>query len=219
MAILAVLGPREARELQQPGILLEREEFSLLCLDPSPALGAHLCESVPRAVLLDADIPELSAFHLVASLRRTPGWESIPLFLLSDQDRATEARQVGATAFFRKPLDVPRFTETLGATLASKARRYRRKTLAGPCVVLAGGRQIEAKLVDVSVAGLRARLDGALAPGSLVQLRFAVTLPSRSHVIRCHAKVARRIPEGYGFAFSTMETEDRSLLHALTQRD
>jgi len=218
MAILAVLGPEESAQLQQPGLMLGREEFSLLCLDPSPDLGTHLPTMVPRALVLDIDLPGLSALHLVASLRRTTGWEKVPLFLLSAQDRSAESRQVGATGFFRKPLDVPKFTEALGASMASKARRFRRRAVSGPCMVISAGHQLEAKLVDVSVAGLRAKLEGTLTPGALVQLRFGIALPSRSHVVRCHAKVARRIPEGYGFAFSTMAIEDRSLLHAFTQQ-
>jgi len=218
MAILAVLGPEERAQLQQPGLMLGRQEFSLLCLEPSPTLGAHLGQMVPRALVMDIDLPGLSVLHLVASLRRTAGWEKVPLFLLSERDRAPESKQVGATGFFRKPLDVPKFVEVLGASLDSKTRRFRRRAVSGPCMVIAAGHQLEAKLLDVSVAGLRAKLDGTLTPGALVQLRFGIALPSRSHVVRCHAKVARRIPEGYGFAFSTMAIEDRGLLHAFTQQ-
>ena len=70
----------------------------------SDALG-QLSVRAPDVVVLDALMPELNGFETCALLRATPGFESLPVLMLTgldDEASINRAYQAGATDFFVK---------------------------------------------------------------------------------------------------------------------
>ncbi|MCY4756205.1 putative bifunctional diguanylate cyclase/phosphodiesterase [Pelomonas aquatica] len=66
---------------------------------------AHLSARTPDVVVLDALMPELDGFETCSLLRATPGFESLPVLMLTgldDEASINRAYQAGATDFFVK---------------------------------------------------------------------------------------------------------------------
>ena len=66
---------------------------------------AQLSTRAPDVVVLDALMPELDGFETCALLRATPGFESLPVLMLTgldDEASINRAYQAGATDFFVK---------------------------------------------------------------------------------------------------------------------
>lgn len=218
MAVLALLGEPERSLLDRPGSATSRRDLDVRFLQTIGDFNRNLTETgVPGALVLDADVPEFGALHLIPALRRTPGWEKVPVLVVGAGDRGPEARAAGANEYYRKPIDPDKFLEALAALLAHKVRRSRRRELGGLCLVVTAGKRLEARLQDVSITGLRASLDVPLSVGGMVQLSFGIPGNPRPHVVRCKAKVARPVPGGYGFSFTTMEPSDRAVLFSFTR--
>lgn len=71
---------------------------------------AACAEATPDAVILDASLPEVSGWDVLASLRA--GAHSPPVIMLTADPLAGErARQAGATALVRKPFDIDEVLE------------------------------------------------------------------------------------------------------------
>lgn len=218
MAVLALLGTQERTLLDIPDSATSRRDLDVRFLDTVADFNRCLTESgAPGALVLDADVHELGALHLVASLRRVPGWEKIPMLVMGTGDRSAEVRMVGGTEYYKKPLDRDKFLESLAGHLAHKVRRSRRRELSGLCLVITAGKRLEARLQDVSMTGVRVSVDQPLPLNSMVQINFGIPGSPRPHVVRCKAKVARHVPGGYGFSFTTMEPSDRAVLYSFTR--
>lgn len=75
--------------------------------DPEQALALTL-EHKPDAVLLDLMMPKFSGFELCQSLRSLSYTSRIPIFVITGESGAKykeHCTQLGATAFFEKPVD------------------------------------------------------------------------------------------------------------------
>ncbi|MET0517754.1 MAG: diguanylate cyclase, partial [Burkholderiaceae bacterium] len=117
----AAVGPQLDDDLpQQPKVLLvDDDEVNLLLTaialrergfeltearSGAEAL-AMMAERAPDIIVLDAMMPELDGFETCTRLREIPGFESIPVLMLTgldDDASITRAYQVGATDFFVK---------------------------------------------------------------------------------------------------------------------
>lgn len=217
MALLFVLSQPERDLLQGSALALARSEFGVRFLSGAADLGAVFTQGPPVLLLLDADLPDFSDLNLIPSLQRVPGWEKVPILVTSSVDRAAEAKRCGAAEFLAKPLAPEKLFERVAALLSSPLRRYPRKSLTGPCVILAAGKRLEGKLVDVSVSGIRAKVESPLAAGALVQLSFGIPAGQSAHIVRCKGKVTRASAGGVGFAFSSMDPNDRAVLYSFTR--
>lgn len=71
-------------------------------------LNACAPQDLPRLILADVHLPEMSGIDLGTSLRGTPHLKQIPIFLFSaliNPREKEEALKGGASGFFEKPLD------------------------------------------------------------------------------------------------------------------
>ena len=77
-----------------------------------------LVERVPDAILLDIGLPGIDGLFYCARLREKPRTRSVPIIVISGSvEAAGRAKQAGATAYLRKPLDPLELLTLLERTL------------------------------------------------------------------------------------------------------
>ncbi|KQY81919.1 MULTISPECIES: bifunctional diguanylate cyclase/phosphodiesterase [Roseateles] len=84
---------------------LRERGFEVTEADSGSEALAQLSTRAPDVVVLDALMPELDGFETCALLRATPGFESMPVLMLTgldDEASINRAYQAGATDFFVK---------------------------------------------------------------------------------------------------------------------
>lgn len=85
---------------------LEEIEMSALTADTGEG-GLALARSlVPRLILTELDLPDMSGFQLIETIRVTPHIRSIPIIVLTERlgdEEEDRARKYGVNLFVRKP--------------------------------------------------------------------------------------------------------------------
>jgi CheY-like chemotaxis protein len=117
--VLLVEGDAEVRDLLQ-------DCFELLGYDVIPAgSGKQALDylSVERAaapdiVLLDLMLPIVSGWQVIEHIRRDPGIATVPVVVIT---AATRDKPTGASALFRKPLQMQALIETVRRYLDNPA--------------------------------------------------------------------------------------------------
>jgi CheY-like chemotaxis protein len=220
MRVIAVL-PEATTDWNACGLgvgVLARKEIDCLRVPPSHGLVDQLVVGdPPDLVMLDADTPAFAALHAVRSLRRFSNFMLTPIFVVSERDWSNEAKAAGATAFFKKPIDVTEMEEAVAKHVRPVTRKAPRRGIRGPCVVSKGGVKYEGRICDVSVNGAQVSVNGQLPLGAMVHLGFAVVIQKNPHIIKCNARVVREVPGGYGLAFCALDVSSRSLLVAYSK--
>ncbi|HEV3008575.1 MAG TPA: adenylate/guanylate cyclase domain-containing protein [Burkholderiales bacterium] len=92
----------------------------------SSAAVAMLLRELPDVVLLDLNMPRVSGFDVLASMRIDPVLKHIPAIVLTsadDPETRLKALDLGASDFLRKPVDPSELALRLRNTLAAKAHR------------------------------------------------------------------------------------------------
>ena len=195
--------------------ILSRADIRVELVQPEETLVDRLVLlDPPDLLLLDADQTGYQPFLAVRTLRRFNGFMLLPIFVFSEADRSEDARAAGATQFFRKPPLEKDLEEALARYVKPILRKATRKGLKGPCVVSKGGVKFEGRISDVSVFGAQVVVSDRLPVGAMVQLGFAVVMQKVPHVIRVNARVVREVPGGYGFSFSALDQQTRSIISA-----
>jgi CheY-like chemotaxis protein len=73
-------------------------------------------EKGPALVIMDLNLPKLSGFEVLRRIRNMEKWSKMPVIIvtssLSDHDRDM-AGQLGATAYFRKPMDLDTYAKLM----------------------------------------------------------------------------------------------------------
>jgi len=100
---------------------LVRRMGHLPTLVASAAAGfAAMDQTAFAAVVLDIGLPDMSGLEVLERLRQRG--DAVPVLVITAHatlDHAIHAQKSGATGYLTKPLDLPRFGQTLGAMLAS----------------------------------------------------------------------------------------------------
>ena len=114
--------------LELSGHTVETAQGGLAALAAVTLLGGTPVD----AVVLDLEMPGLGGVEVSAVLKRTPGWTTVPYALVSGRDDVEQvARELGATAFRRKPFGVAELralvTTLLAARFERRAGRRRRR--------------------------------------------------------------------------------------------
>jgi DNA-binding response OmpR family regulator len=219
MRIAAVVQEPEKSFLRTGSHALSRREVELEILSADEGLvDRFVLQHQPDLVIMDADLPRYSAFNVAQTLRRFSQFQELPIYILSSKDRENDAELAGASIFLAKPVDTAALDAALAKHITSKLRKAARKQIKSPCVVSTGGKKLEGRVLDVSVNGVRVALKESMSPGMLVRLGFAVLLGRDTHIVHCTARIVRRIPEGYGMAFCSLDPKSRGLLHMYAAR-
>jgi len=68
-----------------------------------------LQEHIPGVIFLDINMPGVDGFEVFSYIRRTPGCEDIPIFIITSDDQAVTAKRakdLGAKALILKPVTI-----------------------------------------------------------------------------------------------------------------
>src|SRR5215210_6552799 len=74
-------------------------------------------------LIIDKQLPGADGLELVCRARELPHRQHVPVVVLSASDAEREARRAGASAFLRKPEDMPALAETIARLLARKPKQ------------------------------------------------------------------------------------------------
>ncbi len=87
--------------------MLERNGYRVaLCSDGRAARDHVLCQPAPAVALLDVMLPFYDGFQLVALVRAQPGWEKVPVLMLTAKAQERDiarALEAGADDYILKP--------------------------------------------------------------------------------------------------------------------
>src|SRR6202047_1562411 len=100
---------------------------------PAEALALAL-EHKPDAVLLDLRMPGYSGFELCKTLTSFSATQLIPVFIISGEGGAKTkefCRELGAAAYFEKPVNFESLRETLAKALGSRRIERRKESRVG----------------------------------------------------------------------------------------
>ncbi len=93
--------------------ILEREGYEVsAALDGRSARELIATLAPPSLVTLDVMLPHVDGFELLARIRATPGWESVPVVLLtalSQEKDVVRALDAGASDYLVKPFKPEEF--------------------------------------------------------------------------------------------------------------
>ncbi len=220
MRVVAVasVNPQEARAIGLGLGLLARADLRVEHVQPEETLVDRLVlQDPPDLLLLDADMARFQPFLAIKALRRFSAFMLLPIFVVSEVDRAEDARTAGATRFFRKPVQEKDLEDALARYVKPVLRKAPRKGLRGPCVVSKGGLKYEGRISDVSILGAQVVVSDRIPVGTMIQLGFALIMQKTPHVIRVNARVVREVPGGYGLAFSALDQQARGLIAAFAK--
>ncbi len=73
-----------------------------------PAALAAMAATPMDLVLTDCHMPGMTGLELVTMIRATPGWEAIPILMVTavaDKTNVLQAIECGVTDYLRKPFD------------------------------------------------------------------------------------------------------------------
>ena len=97
--------------------------YEVLLAEDAVVACRLLIKQRPDIVLADIDMPYMTGLELVEAMRSDPGTSSVPvIFVTSRTDAEPQARQLGAVAYFTKPLHIDHLLATLAKHLAGHAR-------------------------------------------------------------------------------------------------
>jgi len=91
--------------LMLTAVALRERGFEITEANSGEHALAQLCDWVPDIIVLDAMMPGLDGFDTCSELRSSPGFENMPVLMLTgldDEASITRAYQAGATDFFVK---------------------------------------------------------------------------------------------------------------------
>jgi CheY-like chemotaxis protein len=91
--------------------------------DAAAALREVEGEAPYDLMVFDDSLPGLGGLELVCRARSLPHRQQVPVIVLAADDLAREARRAGASAFLRKPEDLPALAETVARLLARKPKQ------------------------------------------------------------------------------------------------
>lgn len=97
-----------------------------LRLAPDATRGLMMCdEQAPDVLLLDMCLPDMHGFAVIRRLREDQRTASLPVVVLSasnEPDEVSAAMQLGASLYWRKPVDFKQIHRDLSRLLDSVAR-------------------------------------------------------------------------------------------------
>jgi DNA-binding response OmpR family regulator len=186
--------------------------------DPELALGLAL-EHKPDAVLLDLVMPKVSGFELCQNLRALSYTSRIPVFVITGggvQETKQHCDNLGATAYFEKPLNFTELKRRLGEELHVHRTERRAHARVRMRLILklrgndATGNRFEELTAteNVSAGGFLCNSTTTLAKGSHVDVYLCgetERFVGRARMVRKESSITAW--QRYGFQFEERNSE------------
>lgn len=97
--------------------LLRRGGFEVITAnDGEQGLERITSIAPPHLILLDVMMPYRDGFEVLARIKSLPGWEAVPIVLLTACDSEEDIKkglETGIAAYITKPFDIENLTRTL----------------------------------------------------------------------------------------------------------
>lgn len=186
--------------------------------DPEQALGLAL-EHKPDAILLDLMMPKFSGFELCQSFHGLSYTSLTPLFVITGESAAKykeHCENLGATAFFEKPVNFPELKRRLAEEIQNRRTERRSEVRVRMRIVLklrgadANGKQFEESVAteNVSASGFLCNCSQNLTKDAIVEVFLAggaERLAGKARVVRKEAPGAPWQRYGFQFVEKTRE--------------
>lgn len=105
-SVLVIEDDRDTRTFYRQA--LEMEDYEVAVVGSGAEAIDHLkSQAIPRLILLDLTLPDMSGADFLKVLRENPEWMSIKVVIVSGWDRLkTRAKEAGADGFIMKPCEL-----------------------------------------------------------------------------------------------------------------
>ncbi|MHB9155028.1 MAG: response regulator transcription factor [Endomicrobiales bacterium] len=80
-------------------------------------------ENSPDIITLDIYLPDDNGLNILHSLKADPATSRIPVIIVSSSDEGTDAKDLGAEDFIRKPVNFERLLNSIRG-VAERSRKY-----------------------------------------------------------------------------------------------
>lgn len=194
---------------------------------------------MPEILAVDLDLQGVIGLETVAALKRQPGFERLPILLISTEDHRVDAYNAGASLCLLRPVGEESFLEAIRAYCGRKgneaapppplrvpeefdgpeARKASRKPLQAACIISTLGQKYKGLVRDISLTGAQIHLDGKLNMNDLITLIIGIPGSVPLKIVEFKARVVRDTAKGYGVAFRQMDPDTRAFVAAYTQKD
>jgi DNA-binding response OmpR family regulator len=169
--------------------------------DPEQALALAM-QNKPSAILLDLRMPRCSGFELCRTFTSMTSTQLIPVFVVSGEAGSTTkalCKELGATAYFEKPIDFDRLRASLSTALQHKRPERRTEVRVRLRILLklrgadANGKPFEERTAteNVSTSGFLCGCMAKLKVDSVVDV-YLVTggeqFVGKARTVRCEAE-------------------------------
>ena len=107
LKVTIVDDDRDTRELL--AVALESEDFEVTAAANGLRLIASLQLNRPDVILLDVNMSWIDGFELCRAVKKNEGFRDIPVIFVSGRSSSEDlarGKEVGASAYFVKPLDL-----------------------------------------------------------------------------------------------------------------
>ncbi len=95
--------------------------YDVIVAEDGIAAGYAVLKTPPDLIVCDIEMPHMSGLDLVAALRADPSLPKLPvIFLTSQEEGVSRAKELGATAFITKPVMADDLFNAVRAALEPK---------------------------------------------------------------------------------------------------
>jgi DNA-binding response OmpR family regulator len=195
---------------------------------------------MPEILAVDLDLQGVIGLETVTALKKQPGFERLPIVLVSTRDLRVDAYNAGASLCLIRPVGERSFLEAIrtfcgprGEDSAApapgfrvpeefdgpEARKASRKHLEAACIISTLGQKYKGLVRDISLTGAQIYLEGKLDLNDLITLIIGIPGSVPLKIVEFKARVVRSTSKGYGVAFRQMDPDTRAFVAAYTQKE
>lgn len=218
--IIVVVDSRPMR-LFYTSIFLQRAKHQVVMAKTAEDALLFLNLTVPRAVISDLDLPDMSGLQLLKRMKQEHRTRNVP-FIVYTANRDPEARQecdaAGCAAFLYHPASPEELHATVQKATQIKPRKFVRLSTPLDVVIGDAGAGQEDLIVAMSEQGMFVSTGRLFEVGSILQFTFH--LPNapgwffriEGQVLYVHAAADTRKLSGMAVKFLKMTEQERELL-------
>lgn len=215
MKVFAVIDEEEKKSWQQTVHPFNRNDIQILFFSEGYDLKERLLKSgLPDILILKDNMVFEKLEDFLWDLREIKSWEKVQTVLIYSKSEIPSGTRQPNVHYLTSPIACEEYEQVIKSIGKVVSRRYPRKEVNAPCSFVYSAKKWDCKIKDLSLCGCRIEYDGEIKIGSIVQLAFGIKIGAKAFVIKTTAKVVRRIQNGYGLSFLTMESNDRNLLNS-----
>ncbi len=216
----------DARPLRQfyTSIFLQRSKYQVIMAKTAEDAQLFLGLTVPRAVISDHDLPDMSGLELLRHMRQDHRTRNVP-FIIYTSNRNPEVRQAceaaGCAAYLIHPTSLEALYAAVQKATQAKPRNFVRLDTALEVVVgdeRSAGAARQDLIIAISEQGMFVSTNTPLEHGSI--LPFTFHLPNapgwffriEGQVLYAHSGADKRKLPGMAVKFLKMSDQERVLL-------